>query len=226
MRRTSGSAVAMLVTLASFVAAPLRAQHSTDLSIALRASTFGFGLEGAKLITGHLGVRAGFNYFKFSKHQSKSDIEFDARLKMTAVSLLADFFPAGRKSFHLSTGFVTNPVDVKGTGVPTQSGTFELNNHTYQSSEVGTLSGRIKLPGLSPYVGLGFGTPAASHRALKFIFDLGVVLGRGKVSLTASGAANNAQLQSDLDAEVADIQKDIHKVPVYPVLAFGLAYRF
>ncbi len=117
-------------------------------------------------------------------------------------------------------------MDLKGTGVPTESGTFDINNHTYTSSEVGTLSGRIKWPGLSPYLGFGFGTPAAEHRAIKFVFDVGAALGRGKVSLERTGAANNPQLRSDLDAEIANIQDDVHKVPLYPVLSFGLVYRF
>jgi hypothetical protein len=226
MRATRETAIWLCVAMMTGAGNPLLAQHGTDVSVGLRVSTLGFGLEGAKLLTGHLGVRGGFNYFKVSTHQTKSDIQFDASLKMTAVSLLADFFPSRRGRFHLSTGFVTNPVDIKGTGVPTQSGTFEINHHTYQSSDVGTLNARLKLPGLSPYLGLGFGTPAAQHGAIKFLFDLGVVLGRGRVSLSATGAANNSQLQSDLNAEVADIQDDVHKVPVYPVLGFGLAYRF
>jgi len=226
MRATHGTAIALCLALFTPARTQLLGQGGKDASVALRLSSLGYGLEGAKLLTNHVGLRAGFNYFKISDNKTESDIAFDAHLKMTSGSLLADLFPARRGSFHLSTGLITNPVNLTGTGVPTESGTFEINNHTYTSSEVGTMSGRIKWPSVLPYFGLGFGTPAAAHRALKFIFDLGVGIGRGKVSLTATGAANNAQLQSDLDAEIADIQKDVHKVPVYPVISFGLAYRF
>ncbi len=226
MRAPRGTAVALCVALSTLARAPLLAQHGADVSVGLRVSTLGFGLEAAKLVMNHLAVRGGFNYFKISDSRTESDIAFDARLKLTAVTLLADFFPASRGAFHLSAGFATNPVDLRGTGVPNEGGTFEINSHTYQSSEVGTMTGRVKWPGLGPYLGIGFGTPAAQHGALKFVFDLGAVLGRGKVSLSATGAANNPQLQSDLDAEIASIQDDVHKVPLYPVISFGLAYRF
>jgi hypothetical protein len=53
-----------------------------------------------------------------------------------------------------------------------------------------------------------------------------VALGKPRILLTATGAASNAQLQNDLNAEIADAQQDANKLPGYPVLSLGLMYRF
>jgi hypothetical protein len=108
--------------------------------------------------------------------------------------------------------------------VPT-GGTFEINHHSYASSQVGVLEGEGKFHDLSPYAGLGFGT-AARGGHFAFVFDLGVAFGRPKISLTASGAASNQQLQSDLNAEIQEAQEDANKLPGYPVISLGLMYRF
>jgi len=72
-----------------------------------------------------------------------------------------------------------------------------------------------------------FGTPASSGRAIKLLFDLGAVIGKPTISLTATGAASDPTLAADLQAQANKTQGDVDKyLKVYPVLAFGLAYRF
>ena len=65
------------------------------------------------------------------------------------------------------------------------------------------------------------------HPNNKFLFDLGASIGKPTLTLSASGAQNNATLQADLNAERNDAQEDLDKyLKVYPVLSFGLAYPF
>ncbi|MES2305328.1 MAG: hypothetical protein V4558_07465 [Gemmatimonadota bacterium] len=202
-------------------------KHGSDVSIALRAGTLGFGAEISKLLIPHVGIRLGANTFSLNKNIDQTDITFDAKLKAKALTALIDLYPSGRGSFHLTGGIITNPVEVTATGVPKQNGTFTINDREYTTAQVGTLTGSGKWPKTSPYAGLGFGTPANSHSAIKFLFDLGAAIGKPTIALTATGAANNAQLQSDLNSQIVDTQKDVDKyAKVYPVLSFGLAYRF
>jgi len=204
----------------------LLAQHK-DVSVAFRFGTLGFGPEVAKLLTSHIDARVGANFFKYSKTKANSGITYDATLKLQAFSALIDFFPSNRGSFHLTGGIMTDPAKITGEGKPTASGTFEINGNTYTTAQVGNLTGSVKFPGVDPYVGLGWGTPATMGGALKFIFDLGVAIGTAKVKLTSTGAASNPQLASDLQAQVKTTQDDLDKyAKVYPVLSFGLAYRF
>jgi hypothetical protein len=201
-------------------------QHHTDAAIGLRFGTPGIGLEASKLLTSHLGARVGANYFKLTRTQSKSDISYDASLKLQGVTALIDLFPARRGSFHISGGLMTNPLKVTGTGKPSAGGTFTINSNTYTSAEVGTLIAEAKYPSTSPYLGFGIGSPARGHSALGFTFDLGAAIGKPKVVLTATGAASDPSLAADLQAQQDKTQKDLQKLKVFPVLQLGLAYRF
>jgi hypothetical protein len=199
--------------------------HGSDMSIGVRFGTLGIGPEISKLVTSHIGLRAGAYFFSLSRTINQSDISFDGKLKMKGITGLLDLYPGARGAFHVTGGVISNPVTITGTGVPSGN-TFEINHHTYQSSDVGTLTGTGKWPSASPYVGIGVGTPAASHAALRFVFDLGVAIGKPTVALTATGAASNPQLKADLDAQIATAQTDANKVPVYPAISFGLVVRF
>lgn len=209
---------------------PLAAQQGgtgshADVSVAFRSLTLGFGLEIGKLVSDHFAVRAGANYFKVSTSATKSNVSYDASLKLHAVTGLVDFFPAARGSFHLTGGVITNPITVSGTGQPDATGNFTLNGHTYNTTQVGVLTGKAKYPDVGPYLGLGFGTPARKS-PVAFFFDLGAMIGQPSVTLAASGAAPGSQLATDLQAQADTTQHDIRKyAKVYPVISLGLAYR-
>ncbi len=233
MTTKSRSFLTVLTLLAAGAPALLSAQgtmHSqskaVDADIALRASTLGIGLEVGKLFIPHVGARVGINFGSLSRTSSRSNISYDANIKFKAATALLDFYPKGRGSFHVTGGLATNPLSIKGTGQPT-GGNFTINSHTYTAAQVGTLSLDGKFAGVGPYLGLGFGTAARKGGRLKFVFDLGAVLGSAKLTLAASGSSSNAQLATDLAAQQAKTQKDIDKIAkVYPVVSLGVAYHF
>jgi hypothetical protein len=210
---------------------PLAAQQGApgtpaDVSVAFRFLTLGLGLEIGKLISDHFGIRVGANYLKFSTSATKSNVSYDASLKLHAVTGLVDFFPSARGSFHLTGGIITNPITASGTGQPDASGTFTLNGHTYTTAQVGILTGEAKYPDVGPYLGLGFGTPARKS-PVAFFFDLGAMIGQPTVTLTATGAAPGSQLATDLQAQADTTQHDIRKyAKIYPVISLGVAFRF
>ncbi len=220
MRARSIALLALIAPLAP-LAAQQGASHGSDMSIGVRAGTLGIGPEISKLVTSHVGLRVGINFFSESHTFNQSNANVDATLKLKAFTGLLDLYPGARGSFHLSAGVITNPVTVTGSGTP--SGNITINNTQYTPGQVGTMTLTGEWPSASPYVGLGFGTPAASHAALHLVFDIGAAIGKPNITLTSTGAASNATLQSDLAAQVSTIQ---NKVPVYPVVALGLVVRF
>jgi hypothetical protein len=195
------------------------------MSLALRFGTLGIGGEISKLLTSHIGIRASGNYFSYDRSFDNTNVTYNASLKFKAITGLFDLYPGNRGSFHISGGVMTRPITLTGSGVPS-NGTFEINNHTYTVSQVGTLTETAQWGTVLPYVGLGFGTPAARNSGFSPLFDLGVAIGKPTVSLTATGAGGNAALQSDLNAQIAKQANDANKIPVYPMLSLGLAYRF
>lgn len=193
----------------------------SDVSIGLRFGTLGIGPEISKLVTSHIGLRAGINFFSESHTFNQSNADIDATLKLKAFTGLVDLYPGARGSFHLTAGVITNPITVTGSGTPT--GNIKINNTSYTPAQVGTMTVTGEWPSASPYVGLGFGTPAASRSALKLVFDIGAAVSKPNLTLSSTGQASNAALQSDFAAQTQTIQ---NKVPVYPVISFGLVYRF
>ena len=226
MRWNSSGPFAVVLLCTSVPGAlPAQDHRAIDASIAFRAGTLGFGLEAGKLLVPHLGARVGANIFKLNRTGNSSDISYDFSLRWKAVSALVDYFPRRRGAFHLSAGLITKPLTIDATGRPTSSGTFEINHHQYTAAQVGTLTGDGRFT-TAPYLGLGFGTPAKKGR-VEVLFDLGAVLGKAKITLSATGAASNQQLAADLAAQSATTQKDLDKyAKVYPVLDLGIGVRF
>jgi hypothetical protein len=229
-RRSFLCAIALLAAGTPNLLLAQKASPSTPLSdaaLSLRASTLGIGFEAGKLLTSHLSVRVGANFGSLSPTSSRSDISYETSIKFKAVSALVDLYLKNRGNFHFTGGLVTNPLTFTGTGQPGSSGTFTINSHDYTAAQVGTLTATGKFAGVGPYLGLGFGTPARKGGRIKFLFDIGTVIGSAKVTLGATGAGSNAQLASDLEAQRAKTQKDIDKVAkVYPVISFGVSYHF
>lgn len=200
--------------------------RGADAALSIRAGTLGAGVEFSKLLVSHVGIRVGANYFSVTKDSlSQTNVSYDIKVKLQSFTALLDLYPSARGSFHLTGGLITSPAKVTGTGRPT-GGTFNINNHTYTPSEVGTLTAEAKFGSVEPYVGLGFGTAASKHGGLGFVFDIGAAIGKPTISLTATGAATTPGLQSDLNAQIATTQTDANKLVAYPVIALGLSFRF
>ena len=206
---------------------PAGATHHADVSVAFRVGTTGFGIQLAKLLTGHVALRVGGSYYSTSTTTSQTDISYDASFKLHTYMALIDLSPARRGSFHVTGGLATNPLTITAIGQPSSSDTFKINGHKYSSSQVGTLTLQGKFKNAGPYLGFGFGTPANTGSGLKLLFDLGAIITKPTISLTSTGAASNPQLAADLQAQETKTQHDVRKyLKVYPVLSLGLGYRF
>jgi hypothetical protein len=214
-------AILALMTPMTMLAGQASPSHGSDVSIGIRFGTLGIGPEISKLVTSHVGLRAGINFFSEDHTFNQSNANVDASLKLKAFTGLVDLYPGARGSMHFTVGVITNPITVTGTGTP--SGNITINDHSYTPQQVGTLTVTGEWPSASPYVGWGFGTPAASHGALKFVFDLGVAIAKPNLTLTSSNQGSNSTLQADFAAQTQTIR---NQIPIYPVINFGLVYRF
>jgi hypothetical protein len=196
-----------------------------DASIGLQVGTLGFGVTAAKLIIGHLGIRAAFNFFNFGVHNTTSDVSYSARLRFQNLPVLLDFFPWSRGAFHITGGVVFNQNRIIGTGQSDADGNITINHDSYTQAQIGTLTAAIRYPSTAGYAGIGFGTPSRNS-LIEFIADFGVMISTPHVSLTATGAASNPQLQSDLQAQQASTQTDVNKyAKIFPVVSSGIAIR-
>ncbi|MEO7996164.1 MAG: hypothetical protein ABI852_01900 [Gemmatimonadaceae bacterium] len=220
------SVFAVLLLAPAMLAAQGSSSHGADMSAGLRFGTLGFGVEVNKLIVPHLGARVGFNAFSHSTTRDEDDISFDANLKWHSFTALVDVYPGARKSFHLTGGIVTNPLEFTGVGVPKGS-SFEIDDVQYTAAQVGTLNGSGEFSSVLPYFGIGFGTPANSHKGVKVVLDVGAAIGQPTLTLTATNPTNNAQLAQHVKNQEIKTQDDVRKyLKVYPSITLGLMFAF
>lgn len=224
MRLRNAAGLIALLVPGAVLAAQGSTSTSSDMSAGLRVGTLGIGVEVSKLLSDNFGVRVGGNFGTYSRTQTSSDLELDAKLKFQAFTALLDYFPSGRGAFHLTAGLATNPLTIDGVGKPNASGNITINHVDYTPAQVGNLLATIKYSSALPYFGIGWGTPASKDGGFSVLFDLGAAIGKPTASLSATG--NGPNLQSNLNAQTASMQSDAGKIPVWPVISLGFVWRW
>ena len=199
-----------------------------DVGVLLKAGTLGAGVDVSKSISERLAVRLQANALNYNHDTTKSDVDYKAELELRSAGVLLDWHPFSGV-FRVSGGAYWNGNKATVTGQPT-GGTYEINGQTYNSTDIGSLNGKIDFPSVAPYLGVGFGSAPKAGRGMTFSFDLGVLYQRepnvGLTVVCGPTVPNCSQLQSDVAAEQASLQNDLKDFKFYPALSFGIGYRF
>ena len=211
--------------VAGMVAAvPAAAQDGVRVSAGITGGSLGIGPELGLRLSDHIGVRASGTFLNVGGSFDSSDIKYDGDLKLKSYGAMIDVHPFGG-SFRISGGarINKNRVDVRAT--PT--GTVTVGGEDYTAAEVGVLSGGADVTEVAPAVTIGWG--GSRRRGFLFGFDAGVLF-QGRVRLrefTATGtAANDPDFRASLEAERRDLQDDIDKVKIYPIVQATIGWRF
>lgn len=216
--------------LAAFAVAPLvavAADSEAGPAIAARISTLGIGLEFAvplapdRLNVRFAGTMGGLNY---TDTQRDLDYEVEARLRTGAA--LLDWHPGGG-GFRFSFGAMYNGNTLDGTARPLAPA--KIGNVRFTPEQIGTLRAAVDFPALAGYFGIGFGNAAGSGSRWTVLFDLGVMFHSAPdFQLSADGTlADEPLFRAELERERAEIETDyVRLARYYPVVSFGLGYRF
>jgi hypothetical protein len=199
-------------------------------SIAARAGSTGFGADLGVPFNDRFGLRGTLYGGSVSDRTSESGVRYEAKIRFGTAMALADIFPgAGR--FRLSAGLAYNDNRIDLTARD-GSGTIEIGDRTYNVSDVGPVTGRVRFNRTNPYFGIGWGNAARSFGPGWFFSgDIGLLRVKPNVTLSAEcraplTPAQCAQLQADLRAEERQFEDDVGYRSWYPVLSFGIGYRF
>ena len=188
--------------------------------VSVKVGTLGYGAEFTAATTSMTNVRFGINRYSYDKTTMESDINYKLELDLKSGDLLLDWHPFSG-TFRLTAGVVYNKNEFTVTAEPAAS--YNIGGATYTSAQVGTLTGKVTFKKTAPYLGVGWGN-AAKGKGLSFGADLGILFqGSPDVKLTATGsvvtAASLAQEEQDAEGSMSDYDR-------YPVIAFGLTYKF
>ena len=213
------------VALLGLALAP-RNVAAQEVAFIPHASTLGFGGDIAVLLNRNFTLRLGGNYMKYNFSTSKNGNPYNFHLNLVSGQGLLDWYPF-LSGFRLTAGMIGSNNYIDAVAKTTTSYTF--NNTVYTAAEVGILTGRIDVNHYAPYLGIGFGNPVYGSKRWGLTFDAGVAYqGKPTVALASTGGlySNDPTFLADLAAEELRLQNHLNVYRFYPVVQFGLSYKF
>ena len=152
---------------------------------------------------------------------TRDGVAYAGSVKAYRAGVFADWF-AFSGGFRVTGGLTFNTLHADASASGTANTQIGSNTYDLTSSR---LDLRIRFPGTTPYLGIGYGHHAG--KGFVFAWDIGASIGKPKATITGSGPAlTGAQAQADIAAEQAKIQKDLNKIPIVPQISLAVGYRF
>lgn len=222
-----------------------RAKSSSSdpvVGIGIKGSLLGGGVEVAARVTHRTNVRAGFNYFSYSRGFNKDSIAYNGQLNFKTVEAHYDIFPFAGK-FHVSPGvlaYIGDPITATAAVAGGQS--FSLGGTKY-FSDTGTPvtgSGKIDFNRAAPMATFGWGNLVPrNHGHFSVPVELGVAFqGSPKATLNLAGnvcdspgincrsVATDTAVQANILSEQTKINNSMSFFKAYPIISVGFGYSF
>jgi hypothetical protein len=210
------------------------------IGIGVKVSTFGIGGEVAVAISHRSNVRVGFNAFSYGDTFNKDGVTYKGNLNLRSAQATYDLFLL--KGLHISPGVLFyNGNQVSANASVPGGQTFTLSNTSYVSDAADPItgSGKLTVYKAAPMVLFGIGNLVPRSRHFSTSFEIGAAYqGPPGVTLNLSGSAcdstglfcrsisSDPTIQSNIAAEQAKLNKSASPYKFYPVLSFGVGYRF
>lgn len=194
-------------------------------AVGVKFGTGGFGVELVQGAKNTINFRLGLNGYHLDDDLNRHQVDYDIAVKLYTWSLFGDWYPYNGE-FRVTGGFLYNGNTARVRGTP--SVPKKIGDTRYSPSEIGTITYNVDFNNIAPYLGIGVGNAIGKDRKFSFVFDCGIVLqGSPDAHISANGhAALDSEFQYDLKHEEHDLQDDMRPFKYYPVLSFGVTYRF
>jgi hypothetical protein len=217
-------------------------EDSGKFGVGVKGSLLGGGFEVAARVTYRTNIRAGMNFFSYSRTFNKDGVPYNGQLSFKTFEAHYDFFTfAG--SFHLSPGvlvYIGDPITANAAVPGGQSFTLGGTAFISDSAAPVTGNGKINFNRAAPMATLGWGNliPRRASKHFSFPFELGVAFqGTPKTSLNLAGnvcdpsgvncrSVSEPLVQSAIQSEQHKINNSMALFKAYPIISIGLGYKF
>lgn len=228
--QTRKLAAATSAAIALAICGPAASQERHD------ATTFAYGKVGATGLAAGLGWvandqfalrlgAAGGAEYKGKYRANGGDYGVKRKFDRS-LEAFADWYPSPGNGFRLTAGVLISDAKSSLSGRTNRDGHYVINNTAYITSSVGDLSGTMRHNRVAPYLGLGWESAHPGQRGWRFVSDAGFhYFGNARTSLHASGAATNAGLRQDLEADRRRLDSR-QRNAISAALSVGAAYSF
>lgn len=229
LRRLVTSIVVLLVSAGTF-GVPDAAR--AEVAVGATAGTLGVGVElviGTPRLQGRFGVAA----FEVDADFETDNVDYNGELELENLVAILDWYPTGG-GFRLSGGVAFNDNRIIGTAPISQLVDLPPGVPPGLLDDLGVLRGEATVDEVVPYVGIGFGNAFSQDGRWRFRFDLGALI-TGEPDVTLEALLDvpfpippevQVLIDAFLAAEQAELEEEIGDFDLYPVLAFGVSYRF
>ncbi|RZL02822.1 MAG: hypothetical protein EOP36_07505 [Rubrivivax sp.] len=190
------------------------------------------GLPGAMLGYGHSvnsswGLRADVSTLgSIGRDFTESGITYKGTIKANRLGLFADYFPM-QGGFRLTGGLTFGDMKARLKSRFDGATSVTVGNQTITPSANDYFNAEVKFPRAMPYLGIGWGHQAR-EQGFGFVADLGVMIGKAKVTTSQNVVANHPGVvsQADVDAETQKLRDGVGDLQVLPQVSVGLSYRY
>ena len=160
------------------------------------------------------------------RDRTESGVPYRASVKYNRVGLFGDYRPFGGR-FRLTAGLTINDASVKLDSRFDGVTPVTINETTITPTAADYFKAHVKIPRLTPYFGIGWGHQPR-ETGFGFVADIGVSIGKAKVTVDQNLVENYPGLisQADVDAETRQLKDDVGKLRVLPHVAVGMSYRY
>ena len=222
-------------------AAPGKASDSRiAIGVGVKVSTLGIGGEAAVPLGHRSNLRVGFNLFNYSHTFDKDGVTYKGTLNLRSAQATFDFFPLG--GLHISPGVLLYNGNSLTANASVPGGqAFTLNNVNYLSDAADPVAGTGKLSvyKTAPMVLIGVGNLVPRSHHFSTTFEVGAAYqGPPRILLNLTGSvcdstgtfcrtiSSDPTVQSNIVAEQSKLNKKASPFRFYPVLSFGIGYKF
>ena len=211
------------------------------IGVGVKVSTLGIGGDVAIAVSHRTNVRFGFNAFSYGHTFDKDGVTYGGTLDLRSAQATYDIFLL--KGLHVSPGVLFyNGNQVTANASVPGGQTFTLSNTSYISDAANpvTGTGKLSLYKAAPMMLFGIGNlvPRNSHH-FSTSFEIGAAYqGPPRVTLNLGGSAcdstglfcrtinSDPTIQSNIAAEQVKLNKSASPYKFYPVVSFGVGYKF
>jgi len=215
------------IKLAALMAAGVTGAGAAHAQVAIGGSigTTGAAVEAQIQVLPGLQLRGGYNYFQYEADDTFDGVDYTGDLDLNTIGAFVDFHPFGN-SFLITGGayFGEKTLDM----LATPATNVQIGSQTFTPAQVGTLGMAADLEDVAPFVGIGWDS-TFENPGIAFKFIAGAMFtGSPQVNLTAAGGtlAADPNFQAQLAQEEQNLQDEISKYEVYPVVQAGLTFSF
>jgi len=216
----------------------------SHVAMGVTAGSLGAGVEMVTTISRRTNLRLDGDFFNYSQNLTQDGVGYNANLRLRDYRASYDFFPF-HGAFRISGGFAAyNQFNVSAVASVPAGNTITLNSVDYYSSATDPLHGSATIAYPNKYaptatIGWGNAIPR-SGRHLAFPVEIGAAFtGTPTFTLNMAGSAcattdpstcqtvtTYSDFQTHLTAERNKVNNDIAPLRVYPIINFGVTYRF